>query len=110
MIPRSPKPGADEIPDAARLVKLLDAVASNPCRLVFGILPGAKLKMHGVASSALPIAPHSNQGRRKISMRPRSMLPADCCGLLSGFKSIAMLQLWATVCCPCAGDEKQNTV
>jgi len=37
------------------------------------------------------------------------MFPADPCGLLSGFKSIAMPQLWADSLLPVRGDEKQST-
>ena len=51
--------------------------------------------------------PHSNPARRKISTNPASIFPADPYGLLSGFRPIAMPQLYADSLLPVPGDEKQ---
>ena len=95
------------MPDTARLVKLLDAAESNMFwSRIRNSIPGAKLEMHGISRLALPIASPLESGRRKISTNPASIFPADPCGLLSGFRPIAMPQLYADSLLPVPGDEK----
>ncbi len=99
------------MPDTARLVKLLDAAESNMFwSRIRNSIPGAK-NWKCMGSRVLPCQspPHSNPARRKISINPASIFPADPCGLLSGFRSIAMPQLCADSLLPVPGDEKQNT-
>lgn len=51
---------------------------------------GAKLKVHGIARSSLPVASPFESGHEKLRFTAGCMFPAVPWALVSGFRSIAI--------------------